>query len=123
MRFQTETAPSRGGKGGWERVSDFVISLDRLQPQDVKRVGGKAAALSRLIHGGFPVPAGICVTTDSFRLALDDKRQHIERILAEHELSAASQKIAEILADLKIPASIHSALIEMIDEHQFLAVR
>lgn len=33
-------------------------------------VGGKAAGLGRLIAGGFPVPGGICVTTESYRVHL-----------------------------------------------------
>jgi rifampicin phosphotransferase len=109
-------------------MNDFVISLDQIRPKDTARVGGKAASLSRLVRAGFPVPSGMCVTTDAFGLALDDKRQQIERIISENDLlnptqaQTASDQIVEILADLEVPESIHSMLTDMI-EGKTVAVR
>ena len=33
-------------------------------------VGGKAIGLARLLAGGFPVPSGLCVTTEAYSHAL-----------------------------------------------------
>ncbi len=102
-------------------MNDFVISLDQIRPDDAARVGGKAASLSKLISAGFPVPSGVCVTTDAFWLALGDKRQQIERIVAKNDLlnptqaQRAADQIAKILAHLEVPESICSMLTEMID--------
>ena len=46
----------------------FVLPL--LQCTDLELVGGKALGLSRLMAAGFPVPPGICVTTESYQQSL-----------------------------------------------------
>lgn len=110
-------------------MNDFVISLDQIRPKDAKRVGGKAAALSRLIRAGFPVPPGICLTTSAFWFALDNKRQQIDSIVSQYDLhdrvkaQTASDQIIEILGHLEVPASILTIAAEMIDEKASIAVR
>ena len=46
--------------------SGYVVPLASLRAQDLPRAGGKAANLGELIHAGFPVPDGVCITTDAF---------------------------------------------------------
>ena len=46
----------------------FVLPL--LQCTNLELVGGKALGLARLMAAGFPVPPGICVTTESYRQSL-----------------------------------------------------
>ena len=45
-------------------VSSFIIPLSHCH--DLGLVGGKALGLRRLIEAGFPVPPGLCVTTDAY---------------------------------------------------------
>lgn len=45
-------------------VSSFIIPLSHCH--DLSLVGGKAFGLRRLIEAGFPVPSGLCVTTDAY---------------------------------------------------------
>ncbi len=45
-------------------VSSFIIPLSHCH--DLSLVGGKALGLCRLIEAGFPVPPGLCVTTDAY---------------------------------------------------------
>lgn len=47
-----------------------MISLADLTPADALKVGGKAFALSRLVHTGFPVPPGAVIPTQVFQAAL-----------------------------------------------------
>jgi rifampicin phosphotransferase len=47
----------------------FVLLLSRCT--DLPLVGGKAAALARLLAAGFPVPEGCCVTTHAYERSLD----------------------------------------------------
>ncbi|MGE0643858.1 MAG: PEP/pyruvate-binding domain-containing protein [Nitrospira sp.] len=42
----------------------FILPLS--QCVDLGLVGGKAVGLSRLIAAGFPVPPGVCITTDAY---------------------------------------------------------
>lgn len=47
----------------------FVLPL--VQCTNLELVGGKALGLARLMAAGFPVPPGICVTTESYRQSLE----------------------------------------------------
>jgi hypothetical protein len=46
----------------------LVIPLNVLDRTLLPVVGGKAANLGELIHAGFSVPAGFCVTTAAYAL-------------------------------------------------------
>lgn len=45
----------------------WIASLSSVLPESL--VGRKAAALSRLVEKGFPVPAGVCISTDAYNTA------------------------------------------------------
>jgi pyruvate, water dikinase len=49
----------------------LAVPLDAAEAIDVERVGGKAATLARLVQAGLPVPNGICLTADAYRLQLE----------------------------------------------------
>ena len=49
----------------------LAVPLDAADAVDVERVGGKAATLARLLQAGLPVPDGICLTADAYRLQLE----------------------------------------------------
>jgi pyruvate,water dikinase len=53
-----------------------LLTLDRVSEGDESRVGGKALNCARLLQAGFPVPAGLVITSD----ATDDD----VRLLASH---------------------------------------
>ena len=94
----------------------LIITLDALQPTDRHRVGGKAMTLGELLAAGFPVPAGLCITTDAFHRGLADYQASIQAILQQHDLrdlaaaQAAATTIAQLLAELVIPAPVIDAL-------------
>src|SRR5262245_16236325 len=65
MRIPVEHRPMMIGVSGtrrWRR--------DLRDAEDLSHCGGKATGLARLLKAGFPVPAGICLTTDFSRAAL-----------------------------------------------------
>ncbi|HMS83030.1 MAG TPA: PEP/pyruvate-binding domain-containing protein [Nitrospira sp.] len=45
-------------------VPPFILPLS--QSNDLNLVGGKALGLHRLIEAGFPVPQGLCITTEAY---------------------------------------------------------
>ncbi len=47
----------------------YVIAVTDPRALQLDLAGGKAAGLSRLLHGGFTVPDGVVVTTDAYRAA------------------------------------------------------
>jgi rifampicin phosphotransferase len=78
-------------------------------------VGGKALGLARLLAGGFPVPSGLCVTTEAYRhalrvsgfspveqwqSALQSSGAERQRILAHCRTVIQNQDIAELTAQI-----------------------
>ena len=49
----------------------LAVPLDAPDAVDAELVGGKAATLARLLQAGLPVPDGICLTADAYRLQRD----------------------------------------------------
>src|SRR3954454_2417001 len=49
-------------------VPDLVVGLDRIDASMLTTVGGKAANLGELVRAGLPVPQGVCVTTEAYRM-------------------------------------------------------
>ncbi len=96
--------------------SPLIIPLDTVRQGDVARVGGKAAALGELHRAGFPIPAGLCITTDAFRLALVDRQAHLQHLLQSAALhypataQSTAAAIAELLTNLTLPAALTDAL-------------
>src|SRR5512143_280998 len=49
-------------------MQNWIIALS--SALSVRLVGRKAAALGRLVEAGFPIPPGVCITTDAFHAAV-----------------------------------------------------
>lgn len=45
----------------------FIKPFNEIQPADIFTVGDKAVALGNLVHAGFDVPPGFCLTADAYR--------------------------------------------------------
>ncbi len=96
-------------------MSALVVPLASVRRDDVDRVGGKAAMLGALQEAGFPVPAGLCLTTAAFVAALGPYRSRITGLLRDdaHEpavAQATARAIAALLADLTFPGAVVGAL-------------
>src|SRR3977135_270001 len=78
-------------------------------------VGGKAAALVRLLSGGFPVPSGFCLTTEAYdhalrapgfspaeqwQAALHSSGAERQRILSRSRVIIRNYDIAELTAQI-----------------------
>src|SRR3979490_2289906 len=48
----------------------LVVPLDAPEAADPSRFGAKAANLAALTHAGLPVPAGLCVDAQAYRIQL-----------------------------------------------------
>ncbi|HEU5098099.1 MAG TPA: PEP/pyruvate-binding domain-containing protein, partial [Roseiflexaceae bacterium] len=74
----------------------LVLSLGELDRSLLPLVGGKAAQLGELIHAGFAVPAGFCVTTTAY--ARVSASAEIDGLLAELSTIAPTEtaRLAEL---------------------------
>src|SRR6266566_235164 len=84
----------------------LVLPLSTLDRTLLPVVGGKAANLGELIHAGFPVPAGFCVTTAAY--ALLSERAGLEPIL--EELVAKTR--TDTNRQKELAAAAHAALLQ-----------
>jgi phosphoenolpyruvate synthase/pyruvate phosphate dikinase len=97
-------------------MSAYVLPLESTRDADASRVGAKAARLGTLLDAGFPVPPGVCVTTDAFQGAIATRWPAIDAISGQAESrtlaggAEAARRIAASLADLQVPAEVMDAV-------------
>lgn len=53
---------------------DFIIPLREIIKYGREKVGGKAYHISKLIHSGFLVPSGFCITSDLYTQFIEDSK-------------------------------------------------
>ena len=114
-------------------MSTFVVPLEVVRLTDALEVGVKAAVLGTLREAGFPVPAGLCLTTAAFHQVSGPRRARLEAILRDDDVSdgtgttSAARAMDAVLADLTVPeavvAALRTALSAIADAETPLAVR
>ena len=90
--------PALPGAAGAPSAS-AVIALADIRDGALEQVGGKALQLAELIHGGFRVPDGFCVTTAAYRRVAD--RTGVGRSLEELAATPPDDStLARLAADI-----------------------
>ena len=94
-----------------------VLALERLGPDMLATVGGKAANLGELARAGLPVPAGFCLTTSAYLDATASPAlADVHRALAATApddlagLAALAAKARALVLDADVPAGIDAAV-------------
>src|SRR6478735_1277772 len=94
-----------------------VLALERLGPDMLATVGGKAANLGELARAGLPVPAGFCLTTRAYldataSPALADVRRALAATAPDDlaGLAALAAKARALVLDADVPAGIDAAV-------------
>lgn len=99
-------------------MDHLILSLDEIQASDVVVTGSKARSLAQLIKAGFPVPAGVCLTTKVFFSALDSYGADIHKVILQHDLTSisqaerVSQHITNMLDRLTVSETILAELVK-----------
>ena len=90
-------------------MTKLIIGLAELQDPNPALVGQKVARLAALQAAGFPVPAGLCVTTAAYSQAFAVYLPAISQIVDSFDLQkpveaeTAAGEIGAILQDLRVP--------------------
>lgn len=98
----------------------LTLSLDRVEPRDRGRVGGKGYALSRMARQGLPVPGALLVTVEAYRryidrtgigeaIALEINRKIADEMRWE-EMWDAALRIRTLFLRTPLPAAIRDVL-------------
>lgn len=93
-------------------MMSWVRPLHKISKPDIPSVGGKSAALSRLIAAGFKVPAGLAVTTEAFdrfvefnglkgTIALEVHRKREDQLRWEEIVSDDKDNTRSFLGDIQ----------------------
>jgi pyruvate,water dikinase len=98
---------------------EYVISLDQVTKDDIKKVGGKGSNIGELIKMQIPVPTGFVVATAAFDRLIEvhGLEQKIDLMLKNLDLDdtkkllEASAKIKEMILLHDMPAEIKSKVI------------
>jgi phosphohistidine swiveling domain-containing protein len=94
--------------------TSLIVPLASLDRTRLALAGGKAANLGELIRAGFPVPDGVCLTTEGYERAVEEAglASEIARLgsnpgASEREIAAA---IGERLRTAPVPQRVRAAL-------------
>jgi pyruvate,water dikinase len=100
-----------------DAASALVMDLARIDVSMLATVGGKAANLGEMIRAGMPVPPGLCVTTDAYRLAvadaaLDGVLDALDTVAADDvpALTALAGRARTALLGVPMPAAVSGAV-------------
>ncbi|MCI0394289.1 MAG: hypothetical protein L0332_36035 [Chloroflexi bacterium] len=95
---------------------EFVVSLEAIGQVDAHRAGNKAATLGLMQAAGFPVPPGVCVTTEAFHLAMAAHWPAVQAALRglDGQDPAGADQVARaidrLLSGLRVPGTVMAAL-------------
>ena len=91
-------------------MADLICAFHTSVPK-VASVGHKAAVLTKLLHAGFPVPPGFCLTVAAYRSFLRDCG--LDRVAATaHTSSHAASELRAAIMENPLPLDLKDALIE-----------
>lgn len=91
-----EQAQSEKGKLDETLNRTLVLALDSLDRTSLELVGGKAANLGELIHSGFSVPPGFCLTTSAYTMVSAELAPILEELSAT--MADNSARLTELAA-------------------------
>lgn len=89
-------------------MEPYILPLVEVEAGDLALVGGKALHLAELLRVGFQVPEAFCVTTESFRLFLQEAG--IESLLARPDWEERVNLLQEAIRAHPLPATLQEAL-------------
>ncbi len=101
-------------------MADSLVFLGTEIPASRARIGRKADHLNQLARSGFPVPAGVCVTTAVFKAALSPFAAAIQALCRRADLhnpsiaQVVAQQIATLLTPLTLPIDLYQALVQVL---------
>ncbi|MEM1927332.1 MAG: pyruvate, water dikinase [Acidilobaceae archaeon] len=110
-------------------MGSLILWLEELDPRELALIGGKASGLAKLIKAGLPVPPGFVVTSEAYKLFVEETglKDYIEKVLREviktgdpREYEEASKLIRAKFDETPMPSelaeSIKKAYVELCEK-------
>jgi rifampicin phosphotransferase len=105
-----------------------VLSLTEPEASDLHYTGGKGANLARLLAAGFPVPAGVCVTTAVYNHLTDegevkDLLRQVDRVSGTDSLNTTAAALRQSIRDQPMPETVNEVLSGFVEAEKSYVVR
>ena len=105
-----------------QHSSELVLELPAISGMKADLVGGKMAHLAEMANTlGLPTPDGMAVTTEGFRLLLEEggirswiQDKHLE-ILSEEDVGPVSKELQDRILSLPIPPALEEEILRAYD--------
>ncbi len=102
----------------------YIVSLSAAEDRTSDRtlLGGKGAALTRLVDAGLSVPEGFCVTTVAYRELLDEETRTMIRELSAIDptdtdaIEVAGASLRDRLHEQRFPVSVRDAITDALSD-------
>lgn len=89
----------------------WTLPLSAIDPDDIRSVGGKGAALARLVEHGLPVPAAFVVPVDALRATLDENGlTELARELRRDPTPQRAQALRDGILGARLPPRLAAAV-------------
>ena len=104
-------------------ITPFILQFKN-EKANLEVVGGKGQSLTRLVKAGFPVPDGFHITTQAYKLFVEENhltsgiKTALDSADPEHpaSLQAASENIRDLFLDGVLPVSLEEQIREAYSE-------
>ena len=90
-----------------------LVELADAGPEMIENVGGKAVNLGVLIRAGFPVPPGICLTTEAYRTVVGDTLDDLmDRVSADGpEVAGVAATARDRVRNATVPEGLRQEIV------------
>jgi pyruvate,water dikinase len=118
-QFALKTRQHNVPEPGIDRSAPFVVAMDAADDPQV--VGGKAAALARLLRSGLPIPPWIVVVPDAFQQSLDPITR--QELMGDASAAAIAGAISGVFPSPEVCREVSEALRSIAAPDAVVAVR
>ena len=93
---------------------ELVLDLADIDADMLPLAGGKAANLGELIRAGLPVPPGVCVTTEAYRLVAASASIDFDALAVARpeNVTPIARRAREAMIGAPIPTAVADAIVE-----------
>jgi pyruvate, water dikinase len=105
-----------------QRQYALVVELSAISDMEADVVGGKMAHLAEMANTlNLPIPDGMVVTTEGFRLLLEEDdiqswiQDKLREILSEEDVGPVSKELQERILSLSIPTALEEEILRAYD--------
>lgn len=101
-------------------MNELILPFSKIDKGNIPEVGGKGANLGEMVKSGFPVPDGFAVTTNAYKLFIEDN--FLSKKISDYlkitdvndpaQLDSTSKSIQKLINSSRIPKLVEQEIIK-----------